>query len=390
MTSTEAVKLIAAREISTRVRSNAFKITSILMLVAVAGFIVAMKFISASGTNHSTVGVTDASLSAPLQASGKTLGQKITVHVVTEPDGERQVKSGKLDALVTAPDQVVVKKNLDDDGRNVLSLLARQAALDQQIVALHGNPAQVGQAVANTTLHVRSLEHATAYKTQRIFIGIAAGILVYLALMLYGQAVAQGVVEEKSSRIVELLLTAIRPWQLMLGKVIGIGVVGLGQLLVVAAVGVGTAVGTGVLTMPASMAIGAVVWGLIWFLLGFLMFALMFAAMGALVSRQEDAGGVTAPVLMLIIIPYVLGISLLPADPDNGLLRVLSLIPVCAPTLMPMRIALGGVPAWQLALSSGLAVVLIVVLVWLAGRVYRNAVLRTGTRVSLKDALSAA
>jgi ABC-2 type transport system permease protein len=116
----------------------------------------------------------------------------------------------------------------------------------------------------------------------------------------------------------------------------------------------------------------------------------MFAGLGALVSRQEDVGGVVAPALILIILPYVLGISVLPADPDSELIRWMSIVPFFAPTLMPMRMAMGVAPTWEVVLATALTVLLIVALVWLAGRIYGNAVLRMGSRVRFRDALRAA
>jgi ABC-2 type transport system permease protein len=116
----------------------------------------------------------------------------------------------------------------------------------------------------------------------------------------------------------------------------------------------------------------------------------MFAALGALVSRQEDVGGVTAPATILVVLPYVLGISILPADPENQFLAWLSVVPLFAPTLMPMRIAMGAAPLWQVVLATALTVGLVLLLVWLAGRIYTNAVLRTGSRVRLRDAFRSA
>jgi hypothetical protein len=159
--------------------------------------------------------------------------------------------------------------------------------------------------------------------------------------MLYGQLVAQGVVEEKSSRIVEILLTTIRPWQLMLGKVFGIGLIGLLQLGITAVVGVGAGLALDAFTFPTQIATTAAIWAVVWFLLGYLVYALLFAALGALVSRQEDVGGVTAPALMAIILPYVLAISILPGDPDNHFMAILSQIPFFLPMIMPMRIGAG-------------------------------------------------
>lgn len=384
-----AVAMVARREIVTRMRSKAYIVVSGIMVASIIGIIIAIKVIGASSDQK--VGVLDGSLAAPVRLAATAVGVDVTIRTVpSQSAGERQVKDGKLDALVIgSPLGVVVKKNLSDDLRNTLNVLARQQVLNEQIVRAGGDPAAVNAAVAAASVHVRTLEPAGAYRGERIAVGVIAGILVYLALMIYGQTVAQGVVEEKASRIVEILLTAVRPWQLMLGKVIGIGVTGLTQMVVVAAVGIAAALSSGTMKMPASLLTSSAVWAVAWFLLGFLVYALLFAAMGSLVSRQEDAGSVVGPVLMLIIVPYVLGISILPADPENGLLRLLSLIPFFSPTLMPMRVAL-GVPAWELGVALTLTVLLIVLLVGLAGRIYRNAVLRTGTRIRLSDAWRAA
>lgn len=388
-----AVRLVAGREITTRVRSKAFKITTVAMLIVVVGFILAIKLIG--GGSGSKVGFTPsaAPLAGALASVAAAVNETVTISTVDQVAGEQQIRDGSLDALVTgAPSgfQVIVKKDLSGNLRSAFAVLARQIALNEQITKAGADPAAVAAAVDAATFDVRSLEPAREYQVQRLVLGIIAGIVVYISLVLYGQMVAQGVVEEKASRIVELLLTAIRPWQLMLGKVAGIGLVGLGQLAVVAVVGVGAGIATDAVNFPASIAAGTAIWSVIWFLLGFLEYALMFAALGALVSRQEDVGGVTAPALMLIILPYVLGISILPSDPENQVLAVASIIPLFAPTLMPMRIAMGVAPVWQVIVAVVLTLALIAGLVWLAGRVYRNAVLRTGSRVKFTDALRAA
>ena len=123
---------------------------------------------------------------------------------------------------------------------------------------------------------------------------------------------------------------------------------------------------------------------------GFFAYALVLAAAGSLVSRQEDVGGVVSPVLMFVILGYVLGVSILPSDPSNKLCEVLSVLPVFSPTMMPIRLTMGGVPAWEAGLAVVLMLAAIPALVWLSGRMYRNAVMRTGARVKLKDAFTAA
>ncbi|HEY3503953.1 MAG TPA: ABC transporter permease [Actinocatenispora sp.] len=389
-----AVRLVAGRELATRLRSRAFVVSTLIMLVFIGGYILLMNFVGSS-THHSTVGFTSAtaSLAAPVKATGKSSGADITTKTVSEAAGREQVLDGKLDALVVgspADFSVVVKKNLKSDLSITFTTVARQQALNAQIRSMGRDPAVVNKAAASASVHVEALRSAGQYQTQRLILGIVAVVLLYMSLMINGQAVAQGVVEEKSSRVVELLLATVRPWQLMAGKVLGIAVVGLVQMVVFAVVGLGLGLSTGVLSIPAGLLTGTAVWTLVWYVIGFFMYAVMLAAAGALVSRQEDANSVVTPVLMLIIVPAVIGWSVIPANPDSQLGHVLSLVPLFSPMLMPMRIALGVAPAWEIALSVGLSVLLVVALVALAGRVYRNAVLRTGARVKLSEALRAA
>ncbi|GAA3065237.1 ABC transporter permease [Actinokineospora globicatena] len=388
----EAVGLVAGREINTRLKSKAFVITTAATLLLLVGFTLVMKFVS--GGSDATVGVSGGSvaLEAPLKATATAIGQTIDTRQVDEAAGRAQVDNGELDALLVGDGGkivVVVKKEIDDKLRNTLNVLAGQLALNQEISDLGGDPARVSQEVAGAKAEVRPLEPPYDYNGQQLVIGMIAGILIYMSLLINGQSVAQGVVEEKSSRVVELLLATIRPWQLMLGKVVGIGVVGLVQMAVIGGAGITAGLATGVLTISVSAAVSTVVWLVVWFLLGFFAYSLVFAALGALVSRQEDIGGVITPPLMFVILGYVLGISILPSDPGNKLVEVLSMVPLFAPTLMPMRLAMGGVPAWEAGLAVVLVVALIPGLVWLSGRIYRNAVTRSGAKVRLRDALRA-
>lgn len=389
--SVQAVQLVAAREVTTRLRSKAFRISTAVTLILLIGFAIVMKFVGHSA--DATIGLTGPStaLEQPLKASSTSIGQNLdTKSVPDEAAGRAQVSDGSLDALLVVDGnrlRVVVKKNLSDNLRNAFNVLASQLTLSQEIKRLGGDPAKVAADVAQAKPEVTSLEPPYPYQPQQLAIGIIAGILIYLSLMINGQSVAQGVVEEKSSRVVELLLATIRPWQLMAGKVAGIGLVGLIQMAIIGGVGLIAGKVIGVLTISASAALGTVIWLVVWFLLGFVTYSLVFAALAALVSRQEDVGGVTTPALMFVVLGYVLGISILPGDPGNRLCEVLSVIPVFAPTMMPMRLAMGGVPGWEAALAVLLALITIPALVWLSGRIYRNAVVRSGARVKLKDAL---
>jgi ABC-2 type transport system permease protein len=394
-----AVALVTAREIVARGRNKAFIFTTGIMIVGIVAMVVILRFVGgSSGSSSSTVGVTPAgaALARPLTSIGNSLGTTIKIRPVADASaGERALRAGDLDAVILGTDSagrridVAVHREIDDDLRSVLTVTARQSALDTEVTRLGADPVSVDAAVAGAGVSVTSLEPPRADRTPRVVLGVVSGVLIYLALIIYGQVVATSVVEEKSSRIVELLLSTIRPWQLMAGKVIGVGSIALTQLATVGAVGLAAALGLGELNLPTSLALSAVAWALLWFLLGFFTFALLFAAAGALVSRQEDIGSVSAPLTMAIIIPYVIGISTLPGNPNNRLVEILSMVPLCSVTLMPMRAAL-GVAGWQLAIALAGTVVTLTFLVAATGRVYGNAVLRTGTRVRLADALRAA
>lgn len=386
-----AVRLVAGREVRTKARSKAFIALTGITLILIVGFSLMMKLIG--GGSDATVGLVGATgpLGQPLVVTAESIGMAVeTKAVVDEAQGRAAVEAGDLDALLVPSGDsfaVVVQRELDGPLEDVLTVLAGQMAFNKAIVELGGDPAAVKAA---GEVEVRAIEPPQEYDGQQLVIGMVAGVLIYMSLLLNGQMVATGVVEEKSSRVVELLLATIRPWQLMAGKVLGIGVVGLVQMALIGGVGIAAALAFDVLTISLTAAVGTVVWLVVWFLLGFLLYSLVFAALAALVSRQEDVGGVITPPLMLVILGYVVGISVLPSDPGNKLVETLSLIPLFSPTLMPMRLAMGGVPAWQAVMAVVLTAALIPLLVWLAGRVYRNAVMRSGARVKLMDALKPA
>jgi len=391
------VRLVASREIRTRAASKATRIVTLIMVVAIVALTVILD-LTRGGDSAQKVGLTSATaqLAEPLQQAARATGEDVDVRTGLSPAaGAQDVRDGHLDALLGRggpgkPFTIVVKDDLDDNLRATLNLLARQEALNRQITRLGGSPAQVNADMARATPRVTELEPEEPYHSERLVIGMIVGILIYVALLSYGQAVAQGVVEEKSSRVVEILLSTIRAWQLMAGKVLGIGVIGLAQLAIVIGAGAAAAALTGVLSLPTSIAAGTVVWAIAWYLLGYFLYALLFAAAGALVSRQEDVGSVTMPLMMLIIVPYVIGISALPADPENGLVRTLSLIPLFSPMLMPMREAMGVATAAELIFSVALTVALIAVLVRITGRIYSNAVMRMGARIRVGDAFRGA
>ncbi|PFG32325.1 ABC transporter permease [Sanguibacter antarcticus] len=390
----DAVRLVAGREIVQRARTKSFVWTTVVLLVLIVAATVGASFVIGSEKTL-RVGVTEqtASLAGAITATTESLGPRVEVDTVTDADGRARVADESLDALVvgTADDfSVVAKTTLDIDLTTALSVLDQQAALAAEIDALGGDPDTVSAAVASAALDVESLEPPPEVDGSQILAAYVVGILLFVALQTCGQMVAQGVVEEKTSRVVELLLATLRPWQLMTGKVAGIGAIGLAQVALLTGTGVAASSLLG-LTDSISVDLGSTaLWATTWFVVGFTMYALLFAALAALVSRQEEVASVTSPVLVLMMLPYIVGVSVAPWAPDNPLVAWLSYLPFTSPLIMPIRVALGAVPDWQVfaVLAGNLAVVPF--LVWFSSRVYSNAVLRTGSRIKVRDAFKAA
>ena len=383
--------LVARREVHTRLGTRSFVIGTFVSALVLAGFVLMQSTVfdiddrSVIGLNGQAIAV-----AGQLAEEARQVGREVrTVEVTNLSAGRAQVADGTLDVLVSgapAALTVLVNQNLDDELRGVLNGLVRQQVLRGQLAALEDSAGidvnAILRTVSEAQVTVRALSPVDNTDDSRLPMALVVVALLYLALLLYGSLVAQGVVEEKSSRVVEFLLSAVRPRQLLAGKVIGLGLVGLLQLGVVGLVGL--VVGLAVSVLPSfGAAVAALVWGLLWYVLGFLLYATVFAAVGALVSRQEDVQSVLMPVTAVLVVAFALGFAVLSRDPTGTVTTVLSLVPPLSPILMPGRLALGAVPFWQVALALALTAAMIVLLSRAGGKVYQNSLLRKDSRVSL-------
>ncbi|ONI78975.1 ABC transporter permease [Actinosynnema sp. ALI-1.44] len=388
----QAVFLVAGRELNTKLRTRSFVISTIVSVVVLAAFVLLQSSTFDEGS-RSRVGLSGqaTALGPDIVESAKQIGHQVAIVDIADPaQGEQQVKDNDLDALVTGPVgslQVTVKDKLNTELRNTLNGLMRQQILTSELSQTELDPKEVLATAAAAQVKVTELEPRGDDQGQRLAIGLIVAFLLYMALMIYGQMVAQGVVEEKSSRVVEILLATVRPWQLLAGKVLGLGLVGLIQFAVITAVGLVAGLATGALTLSGA-AIGGVLAGVFWYLIGFFFYATIFAALGSLVSRQEDTQSVLTPVTMVIVVGFIFAINLLISNSDSTLTMVMAILPPFAPILMPGLTALGLAPIWLQAVAILLSFGGIALVAWLGGRIYRNAVLRTGSRVKLREAVS--
>jgi ABC-2 type transport system permease protein len=221
----------------------------------------------------------------------------------------------------------------------------------------------------------------------RAAVGFVVGIVLYLALILTGTSISAAVALEKSTRISEVLLAVLRPTQLLVGTVLGVGVLGLTQIAAIAVpAAVGVATGTD-LDLPVSAA-GDIALGVVWFVLGMLMYAFVFAALATLVEKVTEVNTATLPVNVLLIGSYLLAVTVTVRDPNSWASVAASLVPFSAPLVMPIRWASGLVPVWQLVLAMGLVAATAVGLALLASRIYARGLTLSGRRIKLREVLT--
>lgn len=383
------VGLVARREITTRVRERSFLISTIVTLLIIAAVIVVPALLSRGG-DKVTVGLVGAP--AAVEPALRQAAEAADVELETRPYGDEAagraaVEGGDADAVFLGGDRVLVKEGLDGDAGQVVQSAYRQAATAQRLADAGIDIGAAARALDVPPLAVTAIDPPDPDADARRGAAYFGVLLLYFQLFGYGLWVALGVVEEKSSRVVELLLATLRPWQLLAGKIIGIGLLGLGQLVLTGVVGITAALATGAVDVPSGV-LGVAGQVLVWFLLGFAFYACLFAALAALVSRQEEIQNVTTPLSVLLLGSFFIAIAAL-NSPDSALVRIASIVPPFSTMVMPIRWAAGDAPAWELGLAMGLMVGAVVGLVRVAGWVYAGAVLRSGPRVKLTEALAA-
>ena len=364
-----AIALVARREIVERLRERSLWVSTGITVAVLAGVLVLPAALGFGGATKGTVAVSGPQAAAAARqavAQQRAFDVELTIRRVSDDaTARRLVRDGDADLAVLA------------GGR---ALFAAQDADDSVVSAVQGGSQAARGGRLPPPLPVVTEGGSSASDRQGI--AFVAVVILYGQLLGYGFWVATGVVEEKSTRVVELLLSAIRPRQLLAGKVIGIGLLGLGQLILIGLCGVIIGAASGQLDVNGDV-VAAVAVVMLWFLLGFALYSCAFAVAGALVPRQEDIQAVTAPLTILILASFFLSFGALD-DPSSTLARVLSLIPPSAPMVMPVRLIAGNVPAWEVVLSIALTVAAAAGLIALAARVYGAAVLRTGSRVTLR------
>ena len=381
------ILLVARREILVRVRSHVFAATTVGMVAAVLiGISIASRFAGSPPAVQVGFAGGSQALEQGFAANAAYLGATVAVsEVADEATGRAEVIDGTLDALVsgsaTSP-TVVVKDATPDSIDSAVWLAAEAVRLSEAGLS----PAAITSTMV--AVPVERLQPSDPQTTQNVIGALATAILLFVSLSAYGNFVAQGVIEEKSTRMMEIMLATVRPSQLLAGKVIGIGLVGFAQMACVGVAAVVIVALTHFASIPA-LGVATILSDLLWFVLGFLLYATGYAAFASLVSRQEEAAAAAAPITVLLSGAYILMFFALP-DPAAPWVTVVSFLPPLSPIFMAIRMASGDLPPWQLAVAVALTVASIAGLTSLAGRVYANAALHTGKRMQFLEAFRGA
>lgn len=350
-----ATWLVADREIRMRLRSKAFLISTAILVIGVVASVVIGGVLSANPNLPKVAAV----------GSAITLAEDTQAFEVTEVGSREEAETLLRDDEVDA------------------AILPADSATGVQILALDSAPMSVLQ-VLSVSPEVVLLEESDGPDGFLIYIvSLAFGIIFLMSAMTFGMAIAQSVVEEKQTRIVEILLATVPVKALLAGKVIGNSILALGQIVVIiAAAGIGMlASGQDILLAEVGPAL---VWFVVFFAFGFVLLASLFAAAAALVSRQEDMGVTTGPIMYLVMIPYFLVIVF---NDHPVVLGIMSYVPFSAPVGMPMRVFLGWTEWWEPLLSLAILLGSTALIIVLGSRIYENGLLRMGSRVKLKEAL---
>jgi ABC-2 type transport system permease protein len=380
------IRLVAAREITARIRDKNFLISSAVILVLLIGTL-GLQVALGSGSEPTRVGVVGdvAQLEPALQAQGQAL--EIDVEVVELDDeaaARAAVEAEEVDGVLVAEGsdpELLVQQSAGGSLQAVVQGAVAQLSIAEQLSAAGVSSLDVPE------VSIRALDPGAEQDQQRVIVAIIGVGVLYGLLILFGQFVAQGVVEEKSSRVVELLLATMKPWQLLAGKIVGLGLLGLAQIVVIAVVGVVGALAFDLVDIPGEL-IGTAVSVVLWFVLGYAFYAAIFAVAASLVSRQEDLAAVIMPTTLVLVVAFVVGIQA-SADPDGPLAVITSFVPGLSPLVMPVRQAAGDVAVWEVALAVVAMLIAITLIVRVGGRIYAGALLRTGGRTKMREALKA-
>lgn len=381
--------IVSRREFVERARDRGFAISTAITLVILVGIIV-VSAIFDRGTRFdlATVGEGSREVARDVAAAARLLDVEVRVAAFDDlAPAERAVDAGDVDAVIVSGERLLVRGEPNAQLVALIQAASIQRRTRAALLEAGLSGEQIDAVLAQGPLPVESVEPVDPRRRELGTVAFVGVLALYGQLFAYGYWVAAGVVEEKSSRVVEVLLSTVRPIELLRGKIFGIGFLGLLQLLLIAVVALAVSMAIGRLEFPSgALEVAALV--LFWFVLGFFFYASLFAVAGAIVTRQEDLQSTMTPLTIAIVASFFIGIAAT-GNPSSTLATLASILPFSSPLVMPTRIVLGEAELWEVGFSIVLSVASTALLIPIATKVYARAVLQPG-RVKVRQMLRSA
>ena len=399
MTPYRAVGLVMWRELLERGLSKSYALSWLFLSLLVGAGIAIPGFFGDDGSvrTYRVATVGNESVGPGELARSTAPGEpgSYRIELSTSPDGAAAVAAvtdGAADAALVEGSKVLVGKDTPWELESAL----RQAVLSYQVermvaageVSERAVATMAGEGVTIVTTEPEADADAAAEDRQFVIAQVVL-VLLFMAVMTTGSWVLLGVTEEKTNRVSEVLLSSLRPWQLLAGKIIGVGVLGLLQFGSIAA-GLIVAVRLVLDVSLPEIDTGFLVISLIWFVLGYLVYATGYAAVGAIAHRPEDAQNAAFPLTLVTVAGYVIGIVYVSGNPETVWSTALTLVPLTAPFVLPVRAVSDSVALWEQLAAAAIMIGFIVLLIRAAGRVYAGGVFNYRTRIKARQAYRSA
>ena len=395
MTSWRAIGLVWRREVTERIRSKVFMIGTAATLLILTAIFILPQLVN-PGPDEISVGQIGAD-SAPIIATARLLAgpdDSVELKVIEYDDmagAEAAVEDGTIEALlIDGTDLVTLGQGsfASNVGSELLQQAAAANAVEQLVTETGMTSEQVIELMTGQLLETRTLSGVSADDPTREIVAYAGLMLMYMAILMYGTWTLAGVTEEKSNRVVEILVSTIQPWQLLTGKVTGIGTLAIGQFALTVGYGLALSRLTGSVDL-GNVPLDSAAMVILWFILGFAIYSVMFAGVGALVSRAEDASSASTPVTIAAVGSFMITIVTL-NEPSGLTAKIATFVPFTAPYVVPVRFALDAIAWWEIVVAALLTISTAYFLIRVAGRIYRGALLSYGARLKLREAWSGA
>jgi ABC-2 type transport system permease protein len=414
--------IIIKREYLTRVKKRSFIILTLLIPFLFIGFAAIMGSIASSKSEKKNIAVVDESH----MFEGKLKNNENVSYIIIRGNVDslkHNINKDEYNALLYIPafdpnqkdinfnlyynEQVgiITEKTIGDNLNSILTdeRMSKAGISNEQLKFLQSE-----------SIHISSIKDGKeSSNASSIAIGTGCGFLLYMFMLFYGMSVMRSVMEEKTNRIAEIIVSSVKPFQLMMGKIIGVALVGLTQVLIwIILFGVFALIGLPMLTGGMNTAmdpqvmqqasensnmrilssllngpnwIAIALWFLFYFLGGYFLYAALFASVGSLVNEDpQESSQYTLPITLPIILGFVI-MSKAISDPNSPLAIFGSLFPLTSPIVMMARIPFGDVPAWQLVTSVILLVLGFILTTWMAGKIYRTGILMYGKKITMKE-----